>query len=179
MKFKNTAESYGVLSKSFHWVMALLVVGMLCLGLLMDDISPITTKIQAYNLHKSFGLLVLTLGLCRIAWHVYSRRPKMVAGMKKIEMLAAHTVHYFLYIAIIGMPLSGWMFSSAVGRSVEFFKLFTLPDLVEKNQALADTLSTVHEFLGYTLIGAIAAHAAAALKHHFINKDATLKRMLP
>jgi len=80
---------------------------------------------------------------------------------------------------MIGMPLSGWTMSSAFGRSVNLFGFGTLPDFVAKNQALGEQLATVHGLLGYTLIGAVLLHAGAALNHHFIKKDATLRRMLP
>lgn len=178
MSIKNTVEQFGKISKGFHWLMALMVMALLAVGLVMDDLSGVT-KLRVYNLHKSFGIMVLALVLCRIGWHVYSRRPKPVAGLKKYEIFAAHAVHYFLYVAMIGMPLTGWLFSSAFERPVSVFGLFTLPDLIEPNQELGKQLKEVHEILGYTLIGAIAAHIAAAFKHHFINKDATLKRMLP
>ena len=87
---------------------------------------------------------------------------------------AHHTI-----VTTMVMPMSGWLMSSAAGRSVKFFDLFTLPDLVAKDDALRETFGTIHEYLSYALILAITLHAAAAIKHHFFNKDATLKRMLP
>lgn len=178
MQLKNTPESYGAVTKTFHWVMALFIVGLLIVGLTMEEFEGLT-RIKVVGLHKSFGITVLFLALCRIGWHLYSKKPALVAGMKQIEILAAKAMHWFLYFSMIGMPLSGWFMSSAAGRTVSVFGLFSLPDFVEKNQALRESFGTIHEVLGYTLIIGILAHAAAALKHHFISKDATLKRMLP
>lgn len=179
MQLNNTPETYGIVTKSFHWLMALLIIGLLAVGLLMEDISELSLKLKVYGLHKSFGIVVLTLAIARIGWHLYSKKPGFVPGLKKIERLAASVVHGFFYIGMVGMPLSGWMMSSAAGRPVSVFGLFTLPDLVPQDQALREVFGTAHEVLGYTLIIGILAHAGAALKHHFVNKDQTLRRMLP
>jgi cytochrome b561 len=179
MQLKNTQDRYGVVTKTFHWVMALTILFMLCLGFYMDGVEELTSKIRLYGLHKSIGACVLTVALLRILWHVYSKKPPYVPSLKPWERLAAHMLHFFLYIAMLGMPLSGWIFSSAAGRPVSVFGLFTLPDLVGKNQDLSQIFRTVHYYLAWCLIAAIAVHVSAALKHHFLDRDATLKRMLP
>ncbi len=179
MELKNSETRYGTITKTFHWVMALLVIMMLVMGLVMGGIENTKDKIWVYGLHKSLGTTILALAVLRIVWHIVSRRPPLVAGLKKIEIFAAHAMHVFLYVSMLGMPLSGWLMSSAAGRSVSFFGLFNLPDFIQPDQGLREVFGTIHEYLGYTLIICIALHAAAALKHHFINKDATLKRMLP
>lgn len=183
MQFKNSPSAFGAVTKTFHWLMALLVVTLICVGLYFTsmpntpDVFPL--KIKLVSLHKSVGILVLTLVTLRIVWHIYTRTPDFVGGMKPWERMAARASHLFLYFAMITMPLSGWIFSSAAGRPVSFFKLFTLPDLVGKNHAVKEALETYHVTLAWVLIAVIALHAAAALKHHFISKDSTLRRMLP
>jgi len=181
MQWRNSDTQFGTVTKTFHWVMALLVIGLLCVGLWMGTIpaSELALKIKVYGLHKSIGISVLLLVFARIFWHLYAKKPSFVAGMKPWEKLAASAAHIFLYIAMLVMPLSGWTMSSAKGRSVEFFNLFKLPDLVAKNEALGKNLATLHWALAWALIAAITVHVLAALKHHFINKDITLKRMLP
>ena len=179
MGWRNTPQRFGTLTKTLHWVMALLVICLLGVGLWMGGLENNPTKFQIYALHKSFGICVLALVFTRILWHIYSRKPGFVDGMKPWEKLAAHAAHIFLYIAMIGMPLSGWLMTSAKGYTVTVFFTFDLPKLIGENEKLGGLLAQIHLFLGYALIAAIAVHIGAALKHHFINKDTTLKRMLP
>lgn len=178
MGWRNTPDRYGTLSKVLHWVLALLVIGLLCVGMLMEDLDT-GTKFKVYALHKSFGICVLALVFVRILWHVYSRKPGFVDGMKPWEKLAAHAAHIFLYIAMIVMPMTGWLMSSAKGYTVTVFSTFDLPHLIAENKELGKLFAETHELLAYALIAAVAIHIGAALKHHVINKDATLKRMLP
>lgn len=179
MQLKNSPEKYGAVTKTFHWLTSITVICLLGIGLYMVRAEKGPALLQIYGLHKSFGILVLTATFLRVLWHVYSKKPALVGGMAAWERAAAHAGHFFLYICMLGMPLSGWLMSSAFERSVKLFGLVQLPDFVQPNPELAETLSEVHEYLAYALIGMIVLHAAAALKHHFISKDATLKRMLP
>lgn len=179
MQLKNSPDKYGAVSKAFHWLTSITVLCLLGIGLYMVRADKSASLFQIYGLHKSFGILVLTATFLRVLWHVYSKKPPLVGGMAPWERAAAHAGHFFLYICLFGMPLSGWTMSSAFGRSVKLFDTVPLPDLVGKNQELAEKLAALHEYLAYALIGMIALHVGAALKHHFISKDATLKRMLP
>jgi cytochrome b561/polyisoprenoid-binding protein YceI len=143
------------------------------------DLFADTTRFKLYGLHKSFGVTVLILVTLRIIWHIKSRRPKAVDTLPRRDQIAAAIMHYFLYALMIAMPLSGWLMSSAYGRSVSFFGLFTLPDLIGKDVEVGKILSSRHALIGYIIMGAVALHAGAALWHHFIKKDIVLKRMLP
>src|SRR5690606_16001102 len=105
-------------------------------GLWMEGIDDLPTKIKVFALHKSFGICVLALVFTRILWHIYSRKPGFVDGMKPWEKLAAQAAHIFLYIAMIGMPLSGWLMSSAKGYTVTVFFTFDLPNLIGEDKAL-------------------------------------------
>ena len=179
MQLKNSPEKFGAVTKTFHWLTSITVITLLCVGIYMVRADKDASLINIYGLHKSFGICVLTVTFLRVLWHVYSKKPPLVAGMAVWERFAAHAGHTFLYLCLIGMPLSGWAMSSAFGRQVKVFGLGPLPDLVAKNQDTAETLAAVHEYLAYALIAMIVLHMGAALKHHFIEKDATLKRMLP
>jgi cytochrome b561 len=181
MLFKNTGSSYGVVTKTFHWLSALIVIGLLCVGLYMTHAKKDAGLFVYFTLHKSFGIIVLALTVLRIIWHIYTRKPGLVDGMKPWERMAAKGAHLFLYFAMVTMPLSGWIFSSAAGRPVKLFGLesLTLPDLVGKNHGLKELLENYHKTMAWLLIGVVAVHAAAAVKHHVIDKDSTLRRMLP
>lgn len=177
MALKNTTESYGLIHRSLHWTIALLIICLLIVGLIMGDLeNPL--RGQVYGIHKATGILVLALVTLRLSWRFYSVVPGYPATMDKFQKFAAHAVHFFLYLAMFGMPLSGWGMSSAAGYPVSFFGLFELPPLVEKSKELGKIFHEVHEYLGFALIGAIAIHIGAALLHHFYYKDTILKRML-
>lgn len=179
MQFKNTPFAYGAVTKTFHWAMALAIVAMLAVGFFMDDVEDLTAKLQLYGLHKSVGVTVLALAVLRILWHIWSKKPPYVESLKPWEKAAAHFLHLCLYGAMIGMPLSGWLMSSAAGRSVSFFGLFTLPDLIAPDDGLRNIFGTIHFYMAWALVAAIVVHLSAALKHHFVDKDITLRRMLP
>jgi cytochrome b561 len=179
MQFRNTPEAYGAVSKTFHWVIALLVIGLLGVGIYMDLFAGKLERFQLMPWHKSFGITVLALAFLRLCWIAWSHRPMMLETIKPWQRHAATAVHYYLYFAMFAMPLSGWLFSSAAGRTVKVFNLFELPDLVAQDEGLRETLSTIHWFVGYSLLPVIGIHVAAALMHHFIDRDATLRRMLP
>lgn len=183
MSLKNTATAYGSVTKTLHWLMGTLMILMLIMGLTMGDIpngpSTVQLKITVYGLHKSIGILILGLVFVRIGWHLYSRRPAPVESLRPIDRVGAAVMHYFLYFLMIIMPLTGWLMSSAKGRPVSFFGLFTLPDLVPADKEAGHTYAERHELIGYIIIGAATLHILAALKHHFVNKDAVLRRMLP
>ena len=178
MPFRNTPEQYGAVTKSFHWLMAVMVLTMLAVGLYMTG-APLAQKFTLYNLHKSTGICVLALVLLRILWHIFTGRPKLVKSLKPVEKAAAHVAHVLLYYFMFAMPMSGWAMSSAYGRSVEVFGLFTLPDFTAPDPETAKGLAQIHGTLAWCLIATIVLHVCGALKHHLIDKDTTLRRMLP
>lgn len=179
MPLKNSKTEYGTVTKIFHWVTALIVICMLAAGLLMADLKPLTLKLTVYNLHKSFGITVLALILCRICWHIFSNRPAPVTTLKPWKKILSALMHYSLYILLLAMPLTGWLMSSAAGRPVHVFGLFILPDLVSPDQIAAKVYRQRHGQISELIMIFGGLHIAAALKHHFIDKDIVLKRMLP
>jgi cytochrome b561/polyisoprenoid-binding protein YceI len=176
MELSNTEEQYGLIAKIFHWLIAVMIIGLLPVGLGMGTLENSPFKFQIYALHKSFGLLVFFLGLARIIWRFVSPPPDHLESHAKWEITLASAAHFWLYVCIIGMPLSGWLMSNAGEFPVPFFGV-QMPALIGKNEALGDLFYNVHEILGYTLLFVLALHAAGALKHHVIDKDETLKRM--
>lgn len=176
MPIKNNPAAYGLISKSIHWITALLIFGLLSIGFIMVDLPFSEDKFKIYALHKSFGLLVLLLVFARVAWHLLSKKPKSLDTHQKWEKLLAHGVHYFLYFALFMMPISGWVMSSAGDFNVGFFGI-PMPDLVGRNEGIFENAKEVHETLAIILIIMIGLHMAGAFKHHFIDRDLTLVRM--
>jgi cytochrome b561 len=178
MQIKNTPQNYGLVAKFFHWLMALLIIGIVSVGLYMTDLPIGTLKLKLYGLHKEFGLLVLMLVMLRIVWRIGNIAPLLPASMPGWQKLAANSVHWAFYGFMFAMPLSGWAMSSAAGFPPSFFGLFVLPGLIAPDQEKMVLLKTIHQYLAYGLIAAFCAHVAAALQHHFIDKDNTLRKML-
>lgn len=178
MPLKNTASHHGSLSKWLHWGIAFIVVGMLAAGFYManTDSSPLRTNVS--NLHKSFGILIILLMLLRLGWRFANITPTLPRTMPQWEQIAARLVHYLFYIVLIAMPLSGWLMGSAAGRPPEFFGLFVLPSIAPESRALAGFFREIHGFIAWSLVILIALHVLAALKHHFLDKNDVLRRML-
>jgi cytochrome b561 len=153
------------------------MLGMLLLGLYMGSIDPSPFKFSLYTWHKSFGTLVLMLALLRLSWRFINIAPAHLPNHQQWEVTLAKIAHVLLYILMIAMPLSGWIMSSAGEFHYAFFGLFEMPMIVPKNENLMNIAREAHEIQAYVLMGIIGLHAAGAFKHHFIDKDETLKRM--
>jgi cytochrome b561/polyisoprenoid-binding protein YceI len=177
MIFKNTPERFGIVAKSFHWIMALLIFGLLTVGYVMAGMVISPQKLDLIYLHKSFGTLVLMLAVARLGWRFFSPRPARDPRVKPWEDKLATIVHGLLYVAVFAMPLSGWVMSSAGDYPASFFGLFALPPIVPKNEALMMAAKEVHEFLAIAILILLALHFAGAAKHHVIDGDDTLRRM--
>ena len=177
MRIKNTKETYGAVAKFFHWATAFIILGLIIVGLYMVRLSYSPYMLEVYALHKSFGLLVLWLVGLRLIWRSLNVKPAPHQNHTLWEKVSAKIAHIFLYLAMIGMPLSGWLLSSAGQYPIPFFGL-QMPDLIDANPAIAKSMAITHKYLAYLLIIVIGLHAAGALKHHVIDKDSTLKRMM-
>ena len=177
MKFFNTKDSFGLIAKTFHWVMAILILMMLTMGFKMGMIPSGPDKIWVITLHKSTGILILMLALARLIWRFISPRPDAVPTIKWWEDRLANIVHFLLYVVFIGMPLSGWLMSSAGDFPAGFFGLFYLPHVIPKNQHVFHLAREAHSWMAFGLIGLLAMHFAGAFIHHFLDHDATLRRM--
>jgi cytochrome b561 len=179
MSLKNTSETYGTIARFFHWSVALIIIFLLGLGLYMEGLEFSPEKLSLYGLHKSFGTLVLGLAVLRIVWKLANPAPHHLVTHKPIEIKLAKFIHVCLYLAMFGMPLSGWLMTSAMDYPHTFFRLFDMPDIYPgKNEQLGKLMGEAHELCAFALIGALLLHFAGALKHHVIDKDATLRRML-
>ena len=171
--------NYTPVAKVLHWLMAVLLFGLLALGFTMTDLPLSPRKLQLYSWHKWAGVTVFLLVLVRLAWRVTHRPPPLPEHMPKVMQLAAHAGHVLLYALMIAIPLSGWLMSSAKGFQTVWFGVLPIPDLLDKNRELGDLLQTVHLSLNLLFVAVIVGHIGAALKHHFIDRDDVLTRMLP
>ncbi|SLN45922.1 hypothetical protein ROA7450_02240 [Roseovarius albus] len=188
----NSPTTYGSVAKSFHWVTALLIVSAIPLGIIANNVAHgITTGVAAteadiarayllFSLHKTIGVTVFFVALARILWALMQTKPGLLNGNHKTEALAAETVHWLLYGSLVAVPLSGWIHHAATTGFAPIWWPFgqNLP-FVPKDEHLAEFTGTLHYILQWVLIGALAAHIAGAIKHHVIDGDATLRRMLP
>jgi cytochrome b561 len=179
---ENTEDRYGVVAILLHWLMAFLIIGLAALGLYMvtlPDVGFNTKKITLILLHKEFGLSVLALLAVRLAWRLTHVLPQLAAHLPDWQKVTARFVHLCFYALMFALPVTGWLMSSAAGIPVSFFGLFMLPDLLPHNEYLFHRFIDIHKWFGYGLIFFIFVHVGAALRHHFVFKDDTLRKMLP
>jgi cytochrome b561/polyisoprenoid-binding protein YceI len=182
MPVQNTPNSFGLAARTFHWLTALLILSAIPLGIIANDMatSPETlaTKAQLFSLHKTLGVAAFLLGLARILWAASQPRPVALHPHRRVETLAADLVHWLLYISLMIVPLSGWIHHAAVEGFAPILWPFGqgLP-FVPKSEAVAVLAGGLHWLFTKLLIASVLLHIAGALKHHFLDRDATLARM--
>lgn len=164
---------------ALHWGMALLLMTLLGVGFYMQNLPVSPWKLKLYSWHKWAGIIAFLLLLVRLLWRATHRPPAFPDAMTPPQRLAAHAGHGVLYLLMLFIPLSGWLMSSAKGFQTVFFGVLPIPDLLSKNLELAHTLGEVHEVLNFMLIAIVAGHVLAAIKHHWLDRDDVLTRMLP
>ena len=162
-----------------HWLVALLVLINFPLGVIMHEMVLSPDKLRMLSYHKWLGVTVFILVVVRLAWRAKHKPAPLLATMPQWQRMAAQAVHVLLYALLFAIPLSGWLMSSAKGFQTVYLGILPLPDLLPKDKVLGDALSALHQLLNFTLLILLAGHVAAALKHHFIDRDGTLARMLP
>ncbi len=173
-----TSSRYTRTAILLHWLGALLIASNFVLGLSMVDLPFGAQKFRWYGWHKWTGITVFLVALARLLWRTAYPVPPPVA-MPEWQRTAARVTHALLYVLMLAIPLSGWLYSSATGVSVVYLGLVPLPDLVPKDKALAAVLKAVHVTLNFTLLALVFLHAGAAFKHHFVDRDGVLARMVP
>jgi cytochrome b561 len=178
MTFRNTTRTWGAVSKTLHWLIVLLIINQWVIAERAEALTGFA-KLKALGYHKSFGMTILMLAVIRLVWRWTNPVPDLRAETKPWERVLANTSHVLLYGLIFAMPLTGWLMSSAKTYSVSWFNLFAFPNLVGKNDAVFDVTHRLHHQLFAALVIVAGLHVAGALKHHFIDKNDVLKRMLP
>ncbi|WP_306116188.1 MULTISPECIES: cytochrome b/b6 domain-containing protein [unclassified Roseovarius] len=193
MALRNTNTTYGAVAKTFHWLTALLILSAIPLGIIASNLAhgledpsatpdeaTITLTATLFSLHKTIGVTVFLVALARIAWALGQPKPGLLNGDNAPEAWLAETVHWLLYGSLVAVPLSGWVHHAATTGFAPIWWPFgqSLP-FVPKDPGLAELTGVLHYVLQWILLGAIGLHIAGALKHHVIDRDATLRRMLP
>lgn len=164
---------------ALHWLVALLILVVLPLGMVMTELDLSPTKLKLYSWHKWLGVTVFALAILRIVWRLTHAAPPLPESMPAWQRKAAAALHGLLYLLMLGLPLSGWLMSSAKGFQTVWFGVLPLPDLVAKNEQLGHFFEETHETLVGLLLLMLAVHVAATLKHHFVDRDDIAARMLP
>lgn len=170
---------YTTTAIALHVVMAVLILGNFAFGIYMTGLDFSPQKLKYFSWHKWVGVTVFAFATFRLLWRLTHPAPALPPTMPGWQVKAAHASHILLYLLFFAVPLTGWLFSSANGFQTVYLGLFPIPDLLSKNKELAETIESVHVALAYSLCALVAVHAAAALKHHFIDRDDVLTRMFP
>ncbi len=181
MEYRNSAYRFGIVAKFFHWTIALLVIAQFYLAwwtiYMLPEHSP-TAAFYIGVLHKPFGILILVLVVLGILWRMNNSHPAYPYGMPLWEQLGALIVQNLLYLCLIVMAISGVISSDAAGHPLNFFGLCQFPTFMEPNKEIDELFFNIHQYAAYFLAALVVIHIAAAIKHHFWDKDTVLKSML-
>ena len=171
------AERYTRTAVALHWLLAVLIIANLAFGLSIVDLPVSPRKLRYFSWHKWTGVTIFAFAAARLLWRIGHRPPPLPASTPRWEVATARAVHALLYALFLSAPLTGWLYSSAAGFQTVYLGLLPIPDLLSRNAPLADVLKAAHRAINYTLAATILLHVAAALKHHFVDRDAVLSRM--
>ena len=177
MKYRNTKNGYGFVARLIHWVMAFAIFAMFALGYWMMTLTYVSPYYKtAPDLHRSIGLVLLTLLLVRFVWKLLNPTPS-TSDLSELEHKGSAVVHWLFYALLLAVMVAGYLISTADGRAISVFGLFDVPSLYAQ-KGLEKTAGKLHWILAYLTIALAALHAGAALWHHFVKKDNVLMRML-
>ena len=174
-----STDRYAPLAQALHWLTALLVLGLIAVGLWMVALPIGFTKLYAYGWHKWIGLTIMVLTLVRLAWRWRHPPPPLPLRLARWERVLAPAAHALLYLLLLAMPLSGWLMTSAAGLPVFWFGLFQVPDLVGRDPQLFELFRATHHWLSRAVILLLAIHIGAVLRHDVLRRDGVLRRMWP
>lgn len=172
-------NQYALSQKAFHWITAILILGLFALGVWMRTLGYYDAWYQtAPHWHKQLGILLLLLMSLRLIWRLMNPPPEPLTHHKPWEVKIAHITHGVLYVGVFLIIFSGYLIATADNRGIDMLGWFTMPVLFTPFEGQEDIAGNIHEWGAYLLMGVVALHVLGALKHHFIDKDSTLKRML-
>jgi cytochrome b561 len=178
-----SSSQYSRVAIALHWLLAIALIAIFAVGLYMADLPFSPQRLKLYNWHKWAGVSILILSVLRLLWRLTHTPPglpqKVLAAMPGWQTAAYHATHGLLYALFFIVPLVGWAYSSAAGFPIVLFGVLPLPDFVSADKALAELIKPWHEITAFAMAGLAALHVAAALKHHFVDRDGLLQRMLP
>ena len=179
MLIRNTSDQFGLVAKLIHWVIAVLILGLIWLGWYMVDLTYYDTWYNAsLTAHRSLGMIVLGLALFKVAWLMFSPTPEPLPTLKDWEHQSSKLVHWIVFVSMFVIPITGYVISTSEGAAVPIFDWFDLPALFVASETTRDLAIDIHYYVAYAILAVVFVHAGAAFKHQFINDDGTLKRML-
>ena len=176
---RSTDTHYGVVTRILHWVVALIIIGLIWLGWWMVDLSYYDSWYnRSLELHKSLGMAVLAIAAVKIAWVIYDGKPGFPQSIAPLERAAATSTHHLFYLLMVLIPATGYVISTSAGDGISIFGLFEIPAVFPTSETLRDIAIELHFWLAYATGALVVVHALAALKHQFIDRDGTLRRIL-
>ena len=176
---KNTSERYGLVSKFLHWSIAAAMLGLIWLGWTMVDLTYYDPWYhKSLTLHRVLGLGLLGAAVVMLVWQRISRSPPLPATISRAQRVAAMAVHHLLFLMMLLLPVTGYLISTSAGQGIPVYGLFEVPVLVRVSESTRDLLIVIHYYCAYGTGVLAAVHAAAALKHQFVDRDGVLARML-
>ncbi len=179
MQLNNSSRQYGAVAIAFHWLSAILVIGLFSLGLWMEDLGYLDPWYRkAPDLHRSFGIVFGIILVARLIWKYCQIKPEPCKNHSKWERVVSSATHILLYITMFLMVPTGYLITTAKGQPLSVFNTVDIPALVTGVDRLEDYAGALHFYIAYSLVTLALLHALAALKHHFIDRDNTLKRMI-
>lgn len=174
---RTEVKNYNPIARLIHWVSAIVIIGLFSVGLWMVDLSYYSEWYRsAPHWHKSIGILLAGLTLFRLVWKSVTASPNIEGNT--LERWAAKIAHGLMYIVLLILFTSGYLISTADGRAIDIFDWFAIPGAGALFEGQADLAGEIHFYAAWTLIILAGLHAMAALKHHFIDKDNTLRKMI-
>ena len=178
LRWFNTASHYGLVAIIMHWLMAMTVIGLFALGWWMTELTYYDVWYRrGPELHKAIGIILFGVWVLRLSWRQINAKPSPLAHHKPWEIWAAKIAHLLLYLLMLLVFVSGYMISTADGRSIEVFGLFSVPAFVTAIENQEDLAGDIHFYLACSLIGLALIHGIAAIQHHLFDQDNTLRRM--
>jgi cytochrome b561 len=179
MPVRNSPDQYGAIPKAFHWLTVVLVITAWLLGHFIDDLPNVLHPAGLVT-HIAIGTTIILLLIMRLSWRfIDPPPPPEKTALGKIAEVGARSAHYVLYALLLVIPILGMLVQFTRGKPLPIFGLFEIPSPWLRDRALADSLLEIHEWLANALIVVASLHGAAALMHHFVLGDRTLRRMLP
>lgn len=179
MMWRNTRKAWGSIAKSFHWLLAVLILGQFALGKIAEESRLSPFKLDAFVWHKSLGVTILLLVVLRALWRWRNPPPMAPDGTPSWETTLANAGHMVLYLLMFAVPLSGWWVSDTSRIPFKAYFVLPMPDLMEVNHSMQKIAEDVHDVLTTSLLVVVILHILAALRHHFLLHNETLRRMLP
>jgi cytochrome b561 len=176
-------KRYSTVAIVLHWLLGISIFAMFAIGIYMSDLPFSPLRLKLYNYHKWAGITFLILSVLRLVWRLVNKPPALPKAIEQAmpswQTKVYHSTHYALYALFFAVPLIGWAYSSAAGFPIVLFGVLPLPDFMTVDKEFAKQIKELHEISAFALVGLAILHIGAALKHHFIDKDGLVGRMLP